>query len=127
MASAFIEFELNCLFNQSGLELIVYYDRIHKTFTTMPISCKRIAARLIETPYKESFKDDVRQRFTELLTTEEKALVDSYTERRGFFGFLRENDLYGKYEEAYNQISELVFEDWQLKNNIVVTLPIHIE
>ena len=93
----------------------------------MPISCKRIAARLIETPYKESFKDDVRQRFTELLTTEEKALVDSYTERRGFFGFLRENDLYGKYEEAYNQIAELVFEDWQLKNNIVVTLPIHIE
>lgn len=127
MKQEYIEFELNSLFNQSGLELIVYYDKVHKVFTTRSVFCEGIPSRLIETPYKEYFRKEVRHRFTELLTNKEKALVDGYTERRGFFGFLHENDLYWKYEEAYHQIAELVFEDWQLKNNIVVTLPIRID
>lgn len=127
MKQEFIEFELNSLFNQSGLELIVYYDKVHNVFTTRSVFCERIPSRLIATPYKEHFRKEVRYRFTELLTKEEKALVDSYTERRGFFGFLHENDLYWKYEKAYHQIAEHIFEDWQLENNIVVTLPIHID
>ena len=127
MATVFSEFELNSLFNQSGMELVVYYDKVHKTFTTRPTLCKRIAARLIETPYKEHFKYDVCHRFAELLTEEEKALVDSYPQRRGFYGFLHEAGLYEKYEEAYRQIAEIVFNDWQVKNGIVVTLPISIE
>ena len=127
MKQEIIQFEANGLFNQAGLELVVYYDKVHRVFTSRPIDCKKIPARLIETPYKESFCHAVRHRFTELLTEEEKALVYSYTKRRGFFGFLHESNLYGKYEEAYYQIAELVFENWQMDNNIVVTLPIKID
>lgn len=127
MKQEFIHFEANSLFNQAGLELIVYYDKVHKVFTTRSVFCEKIPSRLIVTPYKEHFHKEVRTRFFELLTKEEKALIDGCPKRRGFFGFLRENGLYGKYEEVYYQIAELVFENWQTDNNIVVTLPIKID
>lgn len=114
--SLFMEDDI--FWNVAGLEVIVYYDKIKNTLTTRSISCRKIPAHLVETPYRDSFNGAVWRRFYEILSEDELALVQSFKQRHGFFGFLHETGLYGAYETAYRYAAERVIEEWLQENKI---------
>ena len=103
-------------FNEVGLELVVYYDPKYNNLIALEES-ERILKRYVETPY-DSFKYDAMKRFWDTLDNEHRVLADSYTERRGFFQFMRETGLIDFYNEAYAAVAEEFVQMWEAKNHL---------
>lgn len=107
-------FDDNNLFNVYGLDLCCYYNPHTNTFSyEMQYELDDVDHDLIEAPYMENFKWLIRKKFREILNKEELQLVDSYTEKRGFFGFLREVGLIELYEQAEELVKGDIIEIWE--------------
>ena len=103
-------------FNQSGVDVTVYYDAKYNKLVALDRN-SRILKHYVETPY-DSFKDHAMKRFWNTLDDEHRALANSYTERRGFFQFMHETGLIDFYNEAYAAVAEEFVHSWEAKNHL---------
>ena len=58
--------------------------------------------------------------FDEILTDEEREIVDSYPYRKGFFRYLRETGIYETYRVAQERAAVFVAKKWAEENNLVI-------
>ena len=57
-------------------------------------------------------------RFWNTVDNESRALAESYTERRGFFQFMREIGLIGFFDKAYAVVAEEFVHLWEKENHL---------
>lgn len=103
-------------FNQSGVDITVYYDTKYNKLVALDGKA-RILKHYVKTPY-DSFKYHAMKRFWDILDNESLALAESYTERRGFFQFMRETGLIEFFDEAYAAVAEEIVHLWETENHL---------
>lgn len=111
-------FENNDLFNHSGCYYAWYYDTKHKCFVGEIEGADERKHHLVPTPYVESFERAVRRAFWSSLTDEELLLANSFEKGPGFFDFMKETGLFGRYECAFQEVAEQVIDIWMSDNGI---------
>lgn len=112
-------FEEHALFNVCGLDLICYYDPKTNVFEVQ-YRGHRVRKSLIETPYIESYKPLIWRKFWSSLNDNELRLAESFDERRGFFGFLRETGLISRYDAAVELSKLEIIEHWERENGLSI-------
>lgn len=113
-------FDENGLFNTVGCDWVMYYDKRNHDFIALPDDAD--SDTLVKTPYREGFRRSVWKAFYRQLTSDELDLVNSFNDPVGFFDFLHDSGLYGKYESANRTVAERVLNTWQSNNGIVVNM-----
>ena len=73
------------------------------------------AKYFIELPYVESCKCIVWRYFYAMLNDEQYALVNSFTERSGFFDYMQETGLIAIYYAALDKAIAQRFKEWEKK------------
>lgn len=105
------------LFNHIGVDFVIYYDKKHKMFTSRAENA-RIGKHLIIAPYAEQINSPAMKRFWQLLDEESRTIAESFEGGRGFFQFMRDNDLIGFYNQAYAEAAEVFLSNWEVYNNL---------
>lgn len=75
-------------------------------------------SNLILTPCEYKMKQAIWKEFYAILTPEEYTIANSFPFKRGFFDYLRETGLIGRYEEAHITVIVRIFQKWLLDNSI---------
>lgn len=112
-ANALVNVDISCYH--------VYYNRTDKGFVAYEndsLAGEYDNGNLVLCPCMYYHEWEVRERFRELLTDEERTIAGSYPFRKGYFKYLEETGLIYKYLEAENYITVKVFEEWLSKNDI---------
>ena len=102
----------NDLFNHAGVEFVVYYDPSHNAF----IACEHdahIPKRYVKTPYNQAVNFPSMKKFWQSLDDSSRALAESFSEKRGFFQFMRDTGLIEYYDEAYAAAAEEIICAWE--------------
>ena len=74
----------------------------------------------ILTPFTYEVEWYAREFFHEILTEDERDLVDNYPRKKGFFNFLRDIDLIETYYYAKEKAELLVAKNWAEENNLSI-------
>ena len=100
--------------NHEGIVTKMYYH----TKWDMIVGRDKLPANakyFIELPYEESCKGIAWRYFHAMLSEEQHALVNSFTERHGFFDYMRETGLMAVYDAALDKAMAQRFKEWEKK------------
>ena len=107
----------NSLFNHTGVEFVTYYDPSHNAFVAYELDV-RVPNCYVETPCNQAIEYPAMKRFWQLLDDSSRAIAESFSEKRGFFQFMRDTGLIEYYDKAYAESAEEVINEWEQDNHL---------
>ena len=107
----------NDLFNHSGVEFVTYYDPSHNAFIARRLDV-RVPKCYVETPYNQVVNYPAMKKFWQSLDDNSRVLAESFSEKHGFFQFMRDTGLFVHYEKAYAEAAEEIICNWEHDNHL---------
>lgn len=105
--------------NSGRCEYITYYDCKLKRFKVFKEG-RKIAKKYISAPFTGHYNDLTWKYFYEMLNEEETEIAYSYTKRRGFFNYMKENGLIDTFYEAQDRARHEYFAEWEKANGLSI-------
>ena len=106
------------IINTACCEMVTFYDKEKDAFVMHDITEVNEDENLILVPFREECHHLSMRNFWSSLTEEETAFAKGFSERNGFFKFLRETGLIFAYYDAEKDAIVEVLESWKDSNNL---------
>lgn len=109
---------LSDFFNNLG-DYTLYYSKARQSFVLCS-SSERPCKDYIMAPNYSELDHAALQRFKSDLNEEDSILLDDFTEKKGFFRFLKETGLIYRYYEAREEVESEVLSQWAKENGLSI-------